>query len=167
MSSCGQHLPRERASPRSFLSIFRFAVVVRDPDQLAAVSVTTSIVLLLSMKSMFGIKGSLFQPKMLGSIVVFCQNPSPPSPKSFLSCLAFVAGAALRVFQGFGRHIDAMAAGNLSRPPWVSSAQLPQCHGMVPCGNRFTSRALADMPHLAGFSACLVAKFVFALPIGR
>jgi hypothetical protein len=63
----------------------------------AAVSVVAGIGLLhwLEGEGMLNIK--LYEPRMLGSIVIFCGNPAPPSPRSFLVCTAcaFVAGIVL------------------------------------------------------------------------
>lgn len=63
----------------------------------AAFSVVVGIGLLhwLEGEDMLNIK--LYEPRMLGSIVIFCGNPAPPSPRSFIVCTAcaFVAGIVL------------------------------------------------------------------------
>ena len=63
----------------------------------AAVSVVVGIGLLhwLESEGMLNIK--LYEPRMLGSIVIFCGNPAPPLPRSFLVCTAcaFMAGILL------------------------------------------------------------------------
>ena len=63
----------------------------------AAVSVVSGIALLYFLENMLSI--NLFDPKMLASIVIFCGNPAPPSPHSFIVCTAcaFVAGILLRL----------------------------------------------------------------------
>jgi hypothetical protein len=63
----------------------------------AAVSVVSGIALLYFLENMLSI--NLFDPKMLASTVIFCGNPAPPSPHSFIVCTAcaFVAGILLRL----------------------------------------------------------------------
>ncbi len=63
----------------------------------AAVSVVVGIGLLCWLESQGVLNIKLYEPRMLGSIVIFCGNPAPSLPRSFLVCTAcaFVVGTVL------------------------------------------------------------------------
>lgn len=75
----------------------------------AAASAVLGIAVLHWLEELLTIK--LFEPKMLGSIVVFCSNPSPPSPRAFLVCTACAFAAGL-VLHCLGPMVGASRAGN-------------------------------------------------------
>ena len=79
----------------------------------AGVSVAVGIILLLRLEQMINVP--LFDAKMLGSIVVFCGQPSPPPPKTFIVCTlySFAAGIVLHVFADAGSKDLAALAGGL------------------------------------------------------
>ena len=78
----------------------------------AAVSAIVGIGMLHWLEALLHLK--LFDSKMLSSIVIFCSNPIPPSPKSFVICTAcsFVAGIVLHfTLQGATQTGNAVAVG--------------------------------------------------------
>ena len=72
----------------------------------ACFSVTAGIWLLLRLETLVGVP--LFDSKMLSSIVVFCSQPAPPSPKTFLvsTAYAFAAGLALHAAPSAGIFVE-------------------------------------------------------------
>ena len=77
----------------------------------AALTTIVSISLVVGLDSMIQFK--LFDGKMMSSAVVFCTNPTPPSPHAFIVCssASFCAGVALHFLGTMGLPPDAVAVG--------------------------------------------------------
>lgn len=77
----------------------------------AALTTVVSISLVVGLDGVIHFK--LFDSKMMSSAVVFCTNPTPPSPHAFVVCSAcsFCAGVALHYLGTMGLPPDAVAVG--------------------------------------------------------
>lgn len=124
--------------------------------------------------SALGLHIKLFDGKMMGSIVVFFSNPSPPSPRPFVLCTgcALCAGVIMHAFHASTR-APAIAAGlhlffsKLSGVSFSATAGLAVKIAQAPWGGASLSAPLSFLlfPWTAGH--CLLYAFALAAAVPR